>query len=73
MNLFFLYKHRIILIGFFIVGAILRLWDITEHSYWIDELYSAARAIPEKDLLDVYYWGPEPHPPAHYILSLIHI
>lgn len=71
MNLFFLYKHRIILIGFFIVGAILRLWDITEHSYWIDELYSAARAIPEKDLLDVYYWGPEPHPPAHYILLWI--
>ena len=71
MNLFFLYKRRIILIGFFIVGAILRLWDITEHSYWIDELYSAARAIPEKDLLDVYYWGPEPHPPAHYILLWI--
>ena len=56
------------LLALIIAGALLRFWDITEHSYWIDELYSAARAMPEKNILDVYYWGPEPHPPAHYIL-----
>ena len=60
--------HQIGLLTLIAIGTILRLWDITEYSYWIDELYSAARAIPEKDFIDVYYWGPEPHPPAHYLL-----
>ena len=45
-----------------------RLLNITEESYWIDELYSATRSNPDKDFLNVYYWGPDPHPPFHYIL-----
>lgn len=61
-------RYQIALCALIAIGAILRLWDITEYSYWIDELYSAARAMPEKDFIDVYYWGAEPHPPAHYIL-----
>ena len=43
--------HQIGLLTLIAIGTILRLWDITEYSYWIDELYSAARAIPEKTLL----------------------
>ena len=45
-----------------------RLLNITEESYWMDELYSATRSNPDKEFLKVYYWGPDPHPPFHYVL-----
>ena len=34
----------------------------------MDELYSASRSNPDKEFLKVYYWGPDPHPPFHYVL-----
>jgi 4-amino-4-deoxy-L-arabinose transferase-like glycosyltransferase len=68
MHSLYINSQKSCLLALIIVGALLRFWDITGNSYWIDELYSAARAMPEKNIIDVYYWGPEPHPPAHYIL-----
>ena len=51
-----------------VIAFFLRYQSIVDQSYWMDELYSAARSMPNKAFFDVYYWGPDPHPPFHYIL-----
>tara|TARA_B100000927_G_scaffold97293_1_gene78494 strand:- start:434 stop:1723 length:1290 start_codon:yes stop_codon:yes gene_type:complete len=34
----------------------------------MDELYSSTRANPNKQIKDVFIWGPDPHPPLHYLI-----
>lgn len=56
------------LITLSLIFFIFRLYNATDISYWMDELYSSTRANPNKDIKDVIIWGPDPHPPLHYLI-----
>ena len=71
MRKFYQINHFYLLIILMSLAFLIRHQFILEQSYWMDELYSAARSIPSKSFEDVYYWGPDPHPPLHYIFLWI--
>ena len=56
------------LITLSLIFFIFRLYNATDISYWMDELYSSTRANPSKEMKDVFIWGPDPHPPLHYLI-----
>ena len=71
MKKFYQTNHFYLLAIFMSLAFLIRYQFILDQSYWMDELYSAARSIPSKSFENVYYWGPDPHPPLHYILLWI--
>lgn len=64
-------NYFVLITIFMVVAFIFRYQFILDQSYWMDELYSASRSLPDKAFSDVYYWGPDPHPPLHYIFLWI--
>ncbi len=66
------YQIAIILVAIFALGAFLRFKGLTFQSYWLDELYSADFANPEKSIGAMFQQLKyDPHPPLYTMLLRI--